>query len=157
LNSVLVTEPELNPGERKLLFATHKRLVRSTAAKIRVIVVPLFMKEDDVNAVPERVGQLNLRKNDLIAELDAYCNECVELIENRLLSSTSDDLTRVVCERVKGGFHRYSTEFKSGCERAEAITKAQMSYESALAIGCAVLDLDDADYLRAALRNARLL
>jgi 14-3-3 protein epsilon len=145
LNSIISADAALTSEERNLLSVAYKSLTGSRRSALRTVLA--FLDDDSVKGIPERVTQLTALKTKLIAELDGYCNDLINLTDSKLLPAAGDATTKVFYEKLKADYYRYSVEFKAEADRRGGADKAKASYESALAIATAELTKADPSYL----------
>ena len=132
LNTIIDMDPKLSPDERNLLSVAYKALTGSDRSALRT--VNAFLEDESIKAINERVEKLEQLRTKLVAELDGYCNELIELTDSKLLPAADDALTKVFYEKLKADYFRYSVEFKPESERKEGSEKAKASYQAAMNI-----------------------
>jgi 14-3-3 protein epsilon len=87
--------------------------------------------EDHVTIIKEYRGKIE-------AELSKICDGILSLLETHLVPSASAAESKVFYLKMKGDYHRYLAEFKTGAERKEAAESTLLSYKSAqVGPGCA--------------------
>ncbi|GAB4832256.1 hypothetical protein Ancab_006271 [Ancistrocladus abbreviatus] len=89
-------------------------------------------KEDHVATIKEYRGKIE-------AELSKICDGTLGLLESHLIPSASSAESKVFYLKMKGDYHRYLEEFKTGAERKEAAENTVMAYKSAQDIALAEL------------------
>ena len=57
-----------------------------------------------------------------------YCNDILQLIENKLIPSSTDVNAEILSYIIKGDHYRYICEFSTGAMRDEAEKKAGEAY-----------------------------
>ncbi|KAH6820957.1 general regulatory factor 7 [Perilla frutescens var. hirtella] len=88
--------------------------------------------EDHVSIIKEYRGKIE-------AELSKICDGILGLLETYLVPSTSSAESKVFYLKMKGDYHRYLAEFKTGAERKEAAESTLLAYKSAQDIALADL------------------
>ncbi|GAB4832261.1 hypothetical protein Ancab_006302 [Ancistrocladus abbreviatus] len=81
-------------------------------------------KEDHVATIKEYRGKIE-------AELSKICDGTLGLLESHLIPSASSAESKVFYLKMKGDYHRYLEEFKTGAERKEAAENTLVAYKSA--------------------------
>ncbi|MBA0788172.1 hypothetical protein Gotri_026862, partial [Gossypium trilobum] len=76
------------------------------------------------------------------SELTSICNGILKLLDTRLVPSASSGDSKVFYLKMKGDYHRYLAEFKTGAERKEAAESTLTAYKSAQAFDEAIAELD---------------
>ncbi len=64
-------------------------------------------------------------------ELNRYCNEIIELVDNQLIQKASTSEAQVFYLKMKGDYYRYVSEFTEGEENKKAGDNAQVAYKQA--------------------------
>ncbi len=70
-------------------------------------------------------------KAKIESELNRYCNEILNLIDNQLLVKAEAAEAKVFYYKMKGDYYRYISEYTSGTEHAKAGDNAHEAYKSA--------------------------
>jgi len=129
MRKVTEIDGELTQERRNLLSVAYKNVVGARRSSWRVICMIEQRAENDKK---KQIAQDFRSKVE--AELDATCQEVLNLLENNLITPTCSDEERVFYLKMKGDYWRYIAEYKSeqGSERPDAIEKAQEAYEKAM-------------------------
>nr|AAN03475.1 14-.3.3 protein [Glycine max] len=88
--------------------------------------------EDHVAIIKEYRGKIE-------AELSKICDGILNLLESNLIPSAASPESKVLYLKMKGDYHRYLAEFKTGAERKEAAESTLLAYKSAQDIALADL------------------
>ncbi|KAH6800578.1 general regulatory factor 7 [Perilla frutescens var. hirtella] len=80
--------------------------------------------EDHVSIIKEYRGKIE-------AELSKICDGILGLLETYLVPFTSSAESKVFYLKMKGDYHRYLAEFKTGAEKKEAAESTLLAYKSA--------------------------
>lgn len=64
-------------------------------------------------------------------ELQDICNSILQLLDEHLIHTASTGESRVFYLKMKGDYHRYLAEFKTGAERKEAAEHTLLAYKAA--------------------------
>ena len=124
-----VDSDELTVEERNLLSVAYKNVIGARRASWRIIS-SIEQKEesrgneDHVNIIKEYRGKIE-------AELSKICDGILGLLETHLIPSASSAESKVFYLKMKGDYHRYLAEFKTGAERKEAAENTLLAYKSA--------------------------
>ncbi len=70
-------------------------------------------------------------KAKIESELNRYCNEILNLIDNQLLVKAEAAEAKVFYYKMKGDYYRYISEYTSGAEHTKAGDNAHEAYKSA--------------------------
>ncbi|XP_020575444.1 14-3-3-like protein F [Phalaenopsis equestris] len=128
---------ELSIEERNLLSVAYKNVVGARRASWR-IVSSIEQKEEGRGA-SDRAAAARDYRSKIEAELSSICTGILRLLESRLVSSVSNAESKVFYHKMKGDYHRYLAEFKTGDERKEAAENTLSSYKAAQEIAAAEL------------------
>lgn len=64
-------------------------------------------------------------------ELQEICNSILKLLDDHLVPSASSGESKVFYLKMKGDYHRYLAEFKTGNDRKEAAEHTLLAYKAA--------------------------
>ncbi|KAG2558122.1 hypothetical protein PVAP13_8NG130200 [Panicum virgatum] len=106
---------ELSVEERNLLSVAYKNVIGAHAASIRAY------------------------RSKIEAELARICDGILALLDSHLVPSAGAAESKVFYLKMKGDYHRYLAEFKSGAERKEAAESTMNAYKAAQDIALADL------------------
>ena len=70
-------------------------------------------------------------------ELQDICNSILQLLDEHLIHTASSGESRVFYLKMKGDYHRYLAEFKTGAERKDAAEHTLLAYKAAQVRGAA--------------------
>lgn len=120
---------ELTVEERNLLSVAYKNVIGARRASWR-IVSSIEQKEesrgneDHVTLIKEYRGKIEF-------ELSKICDGILKLLDSHLIPSATSTESKVFYLKMKGDYHRYLAEFKSGAERKDAAESTLLAYKSA--------------------------
>lgn len=120
---------ELTVEERNLLSVAYKNVIGARRASWRIIS-SIEQKEesrgneDHVNIIKDYRGKIE-------TELSKICDGILNLLETHLVPAASSAESKVFYLKMKGDYHRYLAEFKTGAERKEAAESTLLAYKSA--------------------------
>ncbi|KAF3604210.1 hypothetical protein F2Q69_00035604 [Brassica cretica] len=100
---------------------------------------------DTAELTPEERNLLSIAYKNLIAgrrdhrvkiesEITEICDRIFNLIDSHLLPSASTADSKVLYLKMKGGYHRYLSDSKTGAEKIKAVKRTLEVYKSAQAI-----------------------
>jgi len=70
-------------------------------------------------------------KKKIEGELNKFCGDIIDLLENNLVKNSSAPESKVFFLKMKGDYHRYISEFASGDAHQKASDSALAAYKSA--------------------------
>jgi 14-3-3 protein epsilon len=68
-------------------------------------------------------------------ELSEICSSILQLLDDHLIPTASSGESKVFYLKMKGDYHRYLAEFKSGTDRKDAAEHTLLAYKAAQVIG----------------------
>ncbi|WVZ91933.1 LOW QUALITY PROTEIN: hypothetical protein U9M48_038044 [Paspalum notatum var. saurae] len=116
---------ELTVEERNLLSVAYKNVIGARRASWR-IVSSIEQKEES----RKNEEHVTLIKEYHRAELSNICDGILKLLDSHLVPSSTAAESKVFYLKMKGDYHRYLAEFKTGSERKES---AESTMDIALA------------------------
>ncbi|KAF6775356.1 hypothetical protein AHF37_05411 [Paragonimus kellicotti] len=131
----LLTEQKkpLGNEERNLFSVAYKNVVGARRSAWRV-VSSIKMKHPDDEKSP-----INELLWTIESELEAVCNEVLDLLQNHLISNETTDDGLVFYHKMKGDYFRYLAEVQTGDKRKESVEKSHQAYKEATDKANAVL------------------
>ncbi|KAH0789525.1 14-3-3 protein [Histomonas meleagridis] len=137
MKHVVELNPELTADERNLLSVSYKRAINISRNSLQNLTEIIGFQETQSSEA--RVNQLNIFKQNIIQELEQYCQELISIVDNKLLPSAKDVEAKVFYYKLKADYYRYISEAKEGEEKEESSQKAQENYEKAFQLAQAEL------------------
>ncbi|KAE8654133.1 14-3-3-like protein GF14 kappa [Hibiscus syriacus] len=128
---------ELTVKEMNLLSVTYKNMIGTPHASWRI--VSSIEQNDERRGNEDHVAVIRDYRAKIEAELSSICGGILKLLDSRLIPSASAKDSKVFFLKMKGDYHRYLAEFKTGVERKEAVESTLTAYKSAQDI--AITDL----------------
>merc|ERR1719453_1710500 len=124
-----MTDKDLSLEERNLLSVAYKNVVGARRASLRIIGSIESKEKEKGSPNASLVGSY---KSKVEAELNAICNDILELLDQDLIpkSGSSAEAT-VFYMKMKADYFRYLAEFAAGVTKSEHADKAQEAYKSA--------------------------
>nr|QVG73984.1 FT4 [Tamarix hispida] len=132
-----VDAEELTVEERNLLSVAYKNVIGARRASWRII--SSIEQKEESRGNEDHVATIKDYRAKIEAELSKICNGILKLLESHLVPSASAAESKVFYLKMKGDYHRYLAEFKTGPERKEAAENTLLAYKSAQDIALAEL------------------
>ncbi|URE09324.1 hypothetical protein MUK42_23599 [Musa troglodytarum] len=128
---------ELTMEERNLLSVAYKNVVGARRASWRI--VSSIEQKEESRGNEAHVAAIRDYRAKIEAELTSICGGILRLLDERLVPSASAADSKVFYLKMKGDYHRYLAEFKTGSDRKDAAESTLAAYKSAQAIALAEL------------------
>ncbi|THG01360.1 hypothetical protein TEA_015169 [Camellia sinensis var. sinensis] len=128
---------ELTVEERNLLSVAYKNVIGARRASWRII--SSIEQKEESRGNEDHVSIIKEYRGKIEAELSKICDGILNLLESHLIPSASSAESKVFYLKMKGDYHRYLAEFKTGSERKEAAESTLLAYKSAQDIALADL------------------
>jgi len=125
----LVTESELSVEERNLLSVAYKNVIGSRRASWRII--SSIEQKEESKGNEEHVKRIRQYRSVVEGELTQICNSILSLLDQNLIPSATTGESKVFYLKMKGDYHRYLAEFKTGADRKEAAESTLLAYKAA--------------------------
>ncbi|CAK9860470.1 unnamed protein product, partial [Sphagnum jensenii] len=120
---------ELTVEERNLLSVAYKNVIGPRRASWR-IVCSIEQKEES-KGNDEHVAVIKDYRAKVEQELSTICDSILKVLDTHLVPTSATGESRVFYLKMKGDYHRYLAEFKTGAERKEAAESTLLAYKSA--------------------------
>ncbi|KAK4793885.1 hypothetical protein SAY86_011879 [Trapa natans] len=127
--SALNDSHELTVEERNLLSVAYKNVIGARRASWRII--SSIEQKEESRGNEDHVASIRDYRAKIEVELSNICAGILKLLDSRLIPSASTGDSKVFFLKMKGDYHRYLTEFKTGTERKEAAESTLTAYKSA--------------------------
>lgn len=128
---------ELTVEERNLLSVAYKNVIGARRASWRII--SSIEQKEESRGNDDHVAIIKDYRSKIEAELSKICDGILSLLESHLVPTASFAESKVFYLKMKGDYHRYLAEFKTGVERKEAAESTLLAYKSAQDIALAEL------------------
>ncbi|KAE8679782.1 14-3-3-like protein [Hibiscus syriacus] len=135
--SVSADNEELSVEERNLLSVAYKNVIGARRASWRI--VSSIEQKEESRGNEDHVAVIRDYLAKIESELSSICGGILKLLDSRLIPSASAKDSKVFYLKMKGDYHRYLAEFKTGAERKEAAESTLTAYKSAQDIASADL------------------
>ncbi|THU69631.1 hypothetical protein C4D60_Mb08t16420 [Musa balbisiana] len=137
LDAKTVDVEELTVEERNLLSVAYKNVIGARRASWRII--SSIEQKEESRGNEDHVSLIKEYRGKIEAELSKICDGILKLLDSHLISSSTTAESKVFYLKMKGDYHRYLAEFKTGAERKEAAESTLSAYKSAQDIALAEL------------------
>ncbi|KAF7053710.1 hypothetical protein CFC21_061565 [Triticum aestivum] len=128
---------ELSVEERNLLSVAYKNVIGARRASWRII--SSIEQKEEGRGNDAHAATIRSYRSKIEAELAKICNGILALLDSHLVPSAGAAESKVFYLKMKGDYHRYLAEFKSGEERKEAAESTMNAYKAAQDIALADL------------------
>ena len=120
---------ELTVEERNLLSVAYKNVIGSLRAAWRI--VSSIEQKEESRKNEEHVSLVKDYRSKVEGELSTICSGILKLLDTHLIPSATASESKVFYLKMKGDYHRYMAEFKSGDERKTAAEDTMIAYKAA--------------------------
>jgi 14-3-3 protein epsilon len=127
--SASIDNEELTVEERNLLSVAYKNVIGARRASWRII--SSIEQKEESRGNEDHVSVIRDYRAKIEAELSSICDGILKLLDTRLIPTASSGDSKVFYLKMKGDYHRYLAEFKTGAERKEAAESTLTAYKSA--------------------------
>merc|ERR1712146_515864 len=128
MKAVAELKTELTVEERNLLSVAFKNVIGARRASWRIMGSIEQKEESKDNA--DHVKLIKEYRAKIEKELDDTCADILKVLDDSLLPSAESGESKVFYNKMKGDYHRYLAEFKTGEARDGAAKNAQEAYET---------------------------
>ncbi|CAN7032380.1 unnamed protein product [Brassica oleracea var. botrytis] len=127
-----VDTAELTPEERNLLSIAYKNLIAGRRASLKRI--SSIEKKETKKGNTDNVSFIKDHRVKIETEINNICDRIFNLIDSHLLPNASTDDFKVFYLKMKGDYHRYLSDSKTGAARVQAVKDTLEIYKSAQVI-----------------------
>jgi 14-3-3 protein epsilon len=128
---------ELTVEERNLLSVAYKNVIGARRASWRI--VSSIEQKEESRKNEDHVSLIKEYRGKIEAELSNICDGILKLLDSHLVPSSTAAESKVFYLKMKGDYHRYLAEFKTGAERKESAESTMVAYKAAQDIALAEL------------------
>ena len=89
------------------------------------------MNIHQTEAGTEQLNKLQLLIVQVEKELSDICSSILQLLDDHLIPTASSGESKVFYLKMKGDYHRYLAEFKTGSDRKDAAEHTLLAYKAA--------------------------
>ncbi|KAI7730328.1 hypothetical protein M8C21_016333, partial [Ambrosia artemisiifolia] len=123
--------------ERNLLSVAYKNVIGARRASWRII--SSIEQKEESRGNQDHVSVIKDYRSKIEKELSDICDGILKLLDSKLVPSAGSGDSKVFYLKMKGDYHRYLAEFKTGAERKEAAESTLNAYKAAQDIANAEL------------------
>ncbi|MBA0682876.1 hypothetical protein Goari_024566 [Gossypium aridum] len=131
--SAVPAPDELTVEERNLLSVAYKNVIGARRASWRIVSSIEQKEEGRGNA--DHVSVIREYRAKIEAELSEICAGILKLLDEKLVPAAGTGDSKVFYLKMKGDYHRYLAEFKTGDDRKAAAENTLTAYKSAQVCG----------------------
>ncbi|KAG6481839.1 14-3-3-like protein [Zingiber officinale] len=128
---------ELTVEERNLLSVAYKNVIGARRASWRII--SSIEQKEESRGNEDHVSLIKDYRAKVEEELSKICEGILKLLDSHLVPSATSAESKVFYLKMKGDYHRYLAEFKTGAERKDEAENTLLAYKSAQDIAFADL------------------
>lgn len=128
---------DLTVEERNLLSVAYKNVIGARRASWRII--SSIEQKEESRGNEAHVTTIKGYRSKIETELSNICDGILKLLDSSLVPSASAADSKVFYLKMKGDYHRYLAEFKTGAERKETAESTLTAYKAAQDIANAEL------------------
>ncbi|KAL9858672.1 putative 14-3-3 protein [Arabidopsis thaliana] len=132
-----VDKDELTVEERNLLSVAYKNVIGARRASWRII--SSIEQKEESRGNDDHVTTIRDYRSKIESELSKICDGILKLLDTRLVPASANGDSKVFYLKMKGDYHRYLAEFKTGQERKDAAEHTLTAYKAAQDIANAEL------------------
>ncbi|KAJ0751276.1 14-3-3-like protein 16R [Helianthus anomalus] len=129
VSNSLTDSEELTVEERNLLSVAYKNVIGARRASWRII--SSIEQKEESRGNQEHVAVIKEYRSKIEKELSDICDGILKLLDSKLVPSAGSGDSKVFYLKMKGDYHRYLAEFKTGAERKEAAESTLNAYKAA--------------------------
>ena len=127
--SASVDGDELTVEERNLLSVAYKNVIGARRASWRII--SSIEQKEESRGNDDHVKAIRDYRGKIETELSGICDGILKLLDDRLVPAAGSGDSKVFYLKMKGDYHRYLAEFKTGQERKDAAENTLSAYKAA--------------------------
>ncbi|ESQ38883.1 hypothetical protein EUTSA_v10001833mg [Eutrema salsugineum] len=124
-----VDKDELTVEERNLLSVAYKNVIGARRASWRII--SSIEQKEESRGNDDHVTTIRDYRSKIESELSKICDGILKLLDTRLIPASANGDSKVFYLKMKGDYHRYLAEFKTGQERKDAAEHTLAAYKAA--------------------------
>ncbi|KAL1189884.1 14-3-3-like protein GF14 phi [Cardamine amara subsp. amara] len=124
-----VDKEELTIEERNLLSVAYKNVIGARRASWRII--SSIEQKEESRGNDDHVTLIRDYRSKIETELSNICDGILKVLDTFLVPAASSGDSKVFYLKMKGDYHRYLAEFKTGQERKDAAEHTLTAYKSA--------------------------
>ena len=139
IKNAIDVDPQLTEDERELLASAYKNRISQPRKGIRRLQAIILQEQENLSNGQDtnenRISKLIEFKHQLITEMDGYCEDCINLLNEKLIPNTHDQKALVFYMKMEADYYRYFCEISDDEESKEKMSsKAKECYDKAIEI-----------------------
>ncbi|GFQ01044.1 14-3-3-like protein 16r [Phtheirospermum japonicum] len=123
-----------------LLSVAYKNVISARRASWSII--SSIEQKEESRGNKSHVSAIKSYRSKIEIELPNICDGILKLLDTKLIGSAATGDSKVFYLKMKGDYHRYLAEFKTGAERKEAAENTLSAYKASQAFDEAIAELD---------------
>ncbi|KAK9749017.1 hypothetical protein RND81_02G096600 [Saponaria officinalis] len=127
--STTTAASELTVEERNLLSVAYKNVIGARRASWRII--SSIEQKEESRGNDEHVSAIREYRSRIEKELSGICDGILKLLDTKLIPAAANGDSKVFYLKMKGDYHRYLAEFKTGSDRKDAAESTLSAYKAA--------------------------
>ena len=141
MKQVAMMDTQLSVDDRNLLSVAYKNTVGSRRTAWRALT-SIETKEEAKSS--KYLPLLRDYKEKIEGELNQYCNDILQVLDQKLIPASQEDIeANVFFLKLKGDYYRYISEYASGELHQKASDNALQGYQAATDVATANLKTTD--------------
>ncbi|XP_051143972.1 14-3-3-like protein 16R [Andrographis paniculata] len=124
-----VVSDGLNVEEWNHLSVAYKNVIGATSASLRII--RSIKQKEESRGNDNHVSAIKTYRSKIESEFSSIYDGILKLLDTKLIGSASTVDSKVFYLKMKGDYHRYLAEFRTGAERKEAAENTLSAYKFA--------------------------
>ncbi|GLJ46924.1 hypothetical protein SUGI_0990240 [Cryptomeria japonica] len=132
-------EIEMSPVEASREENVYMAKLAEQAERASWRIISSIEQKEESRGNDEHVVSIREYRAKVEAELTKICDSILRLLDSHLIPSSTTGESKVFYLKMKGDYHRYLAEFKTGAERKEAAESTLLAYKAAQDIAVAEL------------------
>ncbi|KAL8145466.1 14-3-3-like protein B [Apium graveolens] len=137
VSNSLAEKEELSVEERNLLSVAYKNVIGARRASWRII--SSIEQKEESRGSEDHVNVIKEYRSKIEKELSDICDGILKLLDSCLVPSALSGDSKVFYLKMKGDYHRYLAEFRTGGDRKDAAESTLNAYKAAQDIATAEL------------------
>ncbi|KAL2529301.1 14-3-3-like protein GF14 phi [Forsythia ovata] len=106
-----------------MVHAKDKKLIEALTELLRAqdLIISSIEQKEESRGNESHVSTIKGYRSKIESELSNICDGILKFLGSKLIGSATSGDSKVFYLKMKGDYHRYLAEFKSGVERKEAV------------------------------------
>ena len=139
IKTAIELNPDLSEDERELLSSAYKNKITQPRKGIRRLQAIILQEQENLkngqDTTENRIQKLIDFKNQLLDDMEKNCEDCINLVEEKLLPVAKTPEAKVFYKKMEGDYYRYFCEFiEDEGKKKDISDKTKACYDAALEI-----------------------